>query len=203
MDFLNKITVLDNGWVALLSASCTGNIIKEIQTYYYDIKPNRAIAAIPHATLVVRCPLFVQLYLANFDLTLRQLKGLKEKQLYVPTEVDIGAPELKDSISIRDHIKQTLEALVVSSEGYKMDGCNASAAQVVLPVSVYSDIMLSGSMAQWIEVLSHKTTTPQINQYKAVICNILLAEWPLMTQYVAVDNGKEETSNEAKSEAKG
>lgn len=180
---LNKIDVLDRGYVALVSTDNDGQVLKKIQDSYFKTMINKELWKISHATLVIKCPLFFQLFLSKMDFKLMQIPLDDEPQMYVPDISDIKANTVEDKKEMSTHMEATLSALIVSSKAYQEDGCDKFTSHIISPVSMYNELLVHGTLETWINFLRRRNLPKQIKDYQSAINDILSAEWQDLEVY--------------------
>jgi hypothetical protein len=65
----------------------------------------------------------------------------------------------------------------LNQQGLPMDGADAFTSQILTPISVYSEIIVSGNIRQWVSFVSQKGLPDQVENYRKEIEGILLNEW--------------------------
>lgn len=172
----NKIPVLDKGFVCLLSSTLGSQELEEVKSQFFSGRIDRKLTDLNHVMLLARCPLFVQLSLSDSGLRcVQQKQGSLE--YYLPTVGDIGAPSLETSIQIVSHMDETAAALVNNFHTYKMDGCNTYIAQLNSPVSVYTTILISGSLTEFIEYCNKQNLPLPLEAFRKAVQDIISANW--------------------------
>jgi hypothetical protein len=179
---LNKIPVLDKGYIGVASVSLSGKVIGDVQDTYFQTKMNKELWKIASATLVIKCPLFVQLALSRYDFKIVQL-SMAQDDAYTPDISEINTGIKEDDEEIWRHLDQTMSALRASSKAYVVDKCDPFVAQSILPVSLYNEILVHGTLRAWMEFLSKKKFPRQIAVYRSAIEDVLTAEWPQLAEY--------------------
>ena len=175
---LNEIKVLDKGSVALLSSSNGGARLKELSDTLFGALPHDGFGDIATATLIIKCPLFLQLKLSQYGLKIIQAPQKGHVEAYAPDLTDIGAADPQDGAAIADDINRTTEALLINPKAYQSDGCNEFVAQAITPINVYTTLVVHGSLNQWIHYLASDAKAPDlVKKYNAAIQDILKAEW--------------------------
>jgi len=101
---ISKINVLDHGYVGLLSANLSQKNFKDVSDIYFKTRINKELFKVANATLIIKLPLFVQVFLGQFDFKIIPLPSDKELENYVPdvSEIDTGVAE-DDRRIARDH----------------------------------------------------------------------------------------------------
>ena len=173
---LNKLNVSGNGFVALLESSGNGRLLQSIQDEYFKTKVNMRLLELSNATLVIKCPLFVQLNLSQHGLKTISTPT-KEVEAYIPDLSEIKADSVEDRNAIHEYLKITTEALLLNQQGLPMDGADAFTSQILTPISVYSEIIVSGNIRQWVSFVSQKSLPSQVENYRKEVECILVNEW--------------------------
>jgi hypothetical protein len=174
---LSKINVLDHGYVGLLSTGCTGKTIKAIEDLYFKAAINREFWKMANATFIMKVPLFVQVFLSQFDLKLTPLHHQEEPVAYVPDESEINSGTNDDDREIVKHMKDTVDSLFITSKAYQQDKCDKFLSHIVTPISVYNEIVVHGDLRSWLELLRRKKLPKPIEAYRSAIEELLKVEW--------------------------
>lgn len=173
---LNKINVLDKGFVALIDSSGNAKLLQDLQDHYFKTKINMKLLDICSATLVIKCPLFVQLNLSQFGLNIISTPN-DVVEAYIPDISSVSADTLEDRQRMVNYIQATTEALILNHKGFSMDGADAFTSQMLTPINVYNEIVVSGSIRQWVNYLSQSNAPTPLESYSKTIHQVLLAEW--------------------------
>lgn len=178
---MNEIKVLDKGHVELFSSSMNNEQLRELMQFYSISKPDKidpAILAVPQLHLKIKCPLFVQLTFGHYQLTTTNKKlGLSAPQAYIPDINNIKALDLEASTAIQADIAQTTGALLINPKAYQSERCDKFISQLITPISVYNEIIVSGSLKEWINYILQKNLPEPIEAYRSTIEAVLLSEW--------------------------
>lgn len=173
---LNKENVLDLGFVAPLQFIGGGRLLQELQDHYFRTKTNIKLLTISSATLIIKCPLFVQLNLQQNGLDVISTPS-DNVEAYIPDISMIEGDSLDDRNRMAAYIKATTEALLLNQAGIPMDGGSNFTAQLLTPISVYNEIIVNGKLEQWINYLNQKNLPKEMKMYQEVINGILDSEW--------------------------
>lgn len=176
---LNKINTLDKGFVALIDKSCDHKIISDIQNELFGAHINKELIKIASATMLIKCPLFVQINLSRFGMKIINTAQSGDVEAYVPDISEIKGDTLEDRNRIKEYIEQTTEALLLNNKSMKMDGADEFTSQVVVPISTYNTIIVSGGLEQWLEYLRQTSLPSSVEVYRKVTEDILKADWPI------------------------
>ena len=180
---LSTINVLDKGFVSLLSASNNGKTLKTIEDEYFGTKINKDLLNIANATFIIKMPLFVQTFLSQFNLDITVLPVKEEPEAYIPDESEIHTGKNDDDREVVTHIKETTEALFLSSKGYQQDNCDKFMSQVITPISVYTKVIVHGDIMSWLKFLKRKKLPHPIEVYRKAVEDLLKIEWKDVEQY--------------------
>lgn len=187
MEPLNKISVLDKGYVAEISVSFSQKKLKEIEQQFYAGAIYKDLATLSDLTLNIKCPLFYHIYLSRFNFNFLQVRNTKELELiielYQPDETEIKCPELEVSREVKEDMIRTGEALIVNRWAYQKDGCDNFISQGLIPISAYTNLIVKGSLEEWLKLINMKSGPSPVQAYRKVIEGIILANWPDMKSY--------------------
>jgi hypothetical protein len=142
---LNKINVLDKGFVALIDSSGNSKLLQDLQDTYFKTKINTKLLELCSATLIIKCPLFAQLNISQFGFDI-VFTPSDEVEAYLPDISSVSADTLEDRQRICNYISATTEALLLNHKGLSMDGADSLTAQILTPISVYNEIIISGNI---------------------------------------------------------
>lgn len=179
---LNKLPVLDKGFVALYTCSNNGKQLQALQDEYFKANINPRLLNIATATLIIRAPLFFRLLLSQTDLCI--VSSVSDTlEAYIPNESDISAGTVEDSKNIKEYIQQTTDALLLNTKGLPKDGCDHFVAQVLTPISTYNEMIVHGSLHNWIKFLSIPKLPKLLKIYQQKIDDVLRTEWPNLHKF--------------------
>lgn len=170
--------VLDKGEVAVAFVSGDGKLLQELQ----DLMANdehklcKELLDIASASLIIKCPLFVQLNLSKYGFKMLDMP-ISNVEIYVPAPSDIGTYNATSDANISGYLAQMAEALTLNSKGFIMDGCDKFIAQTMMPVSVYKKIIVTGTLRSWLSWLKQTSLPKPIEAYRSKVYDILLAFW--------------------------
>lgn len=173
---INKINVLDKGYVAFLSTHNDGEMLKNISLDLLKADLNNNLYLLSSLTVVVKCPLFVQLNLSKFGFTVVDIP-VDVIEAYAPDLTDVGGPDHQVAADIADDIRRTQEALLINPLAYQKDGCNRFISQVISPISVYNELVISGTLANWLRFVRQKNLPRPVQAYCEAIKGIINNEW--------------------------
>mgnify|MGYP001222895835 CR=1 FL=1 len=173
---LSKIPVLDKGFVALIDSCNTTAKLREMGQEFFGGEYPTSLEELGSMTVVMKCPLFVQLALSKFNLKVINADS-GPIEAYLPNAGDISAPSVADGQAIADDISRTTDALIINPKAYQADGCDRFVSQVLSPISIYTTIIVSGSYSEWCKFAYDERYPRQIKAYSNGIGQILEAEW--------------------------
>ena len=173
---MNKIPVLDKGYVAYLQSSCNGDLLKKMALEFFKTTDISNISDLGSLTVVIRCPLFVQLNLSKFNLKIISLQDDKI-EAFVTNPGEIGASDLETSRLISDDIDRTTEALLLNPTAYQTDGCNRFISQIMMPISTYTTLVVQGQYKEFLRFINQPNLPEPVKGYTAAIKNIIDMEW--------------------------
>lgn len=152
--------------------------LKELKNEFFKAQLHSDFLKIASATLYIKCPLFIQLQLSKYGFIITQIPALEDKlEVYIPDETEIGSPDLETNRVISDDINRTSEALLINPQAYQADGCDRFISQVITPVNTYTEILVHGTLEQWLAYLSQDKLPKPCEMFLTTIQGILLAEW--------------------------
>lgn len=174
---LNKVPVLDKGFVAMFSRSMGEEDVRNARNILYRNRGSEAFTDEIHVHLYIKSPIFVQLSLGSKNISWKNsTEGATEA--YIPNINEIRGRDLESSELIAEDIKQTTEALLLNPKAYQADACDIFISQTIVPISVYNTYLASASLSQWIKYIKQESLPGPINEYRKAILGILKAEWP-------------------------
>ncbi len=106
-----------------------------------------------------------------------------ELEAYIPDVSEISTGSSSDDQEIATYIKQTTESLTITSKSLQKDKCDKFVSQVMTPISVYNEVLVHGTLSDWLKYIRQKRLPKQLESYRAVIENIMLAEWKDVSIY--------------------
>lgn len=173
---LNKIKVLDKGFVAPLSTNITGRELQDIQDTYFKTKVNMKLLNLCSATVVIKCPLFVQLNLSQYGLDIISTPS-NDVEAFIPDLTLIRGDSLEDRQHMHAYIRATTEALLLNQKGMPMDGADELTAQLLTPISTYNEIIVHGGLRNWVDFLNQKKLPDAMEKYRLAVLDVLKADW--------------------------
>ncbi len=173
---LNKTPVLDKGYVALISTHNDGETLYNISYDLLKADLNSNLYNIASMTLMIKCPLFVQLNISKFGLSIVDVP-VDVIEAYTPDLTDVGGPDHVIAKEIAEDIHKTQEALLINPLAYQKDGCNRFISQVISPISVYNEIIVSGNLSNWLKFARQKNLPKPVQAYCNSVKDIISNEW--------------------------
>lgn len=173
---LNKTNVLDKGFVALIDSNGNGKLLQSLQDEYFKTKTNIKLLDIASATVVIKCPLFVQLNLSQYGFNLVSTPSV-DVEAYIPDVAAVSGETADDRQRMSTYIKSTTEALILNQKGMPMDGADEFTAQLLTPISTYNELIVHGSLRQWVNYLNQTNLPNPLKTYQSALITILSVEW--------------------------
>lgn len=174
---LNKIPVLDKGYVALIDSCNTTSKLREIGAEFYGGEYPTSLEELGSMTVAIKCPLFFLMHLSKFNLKVIDANNSRQLEAYIPNAGDVGAPERLDAEAIADDISRTTDALLINPKAYQADGCDRFVSQLTTPINVYTCIIVSGAYSEWCKLAFAEKLPGPIRAYTTAIEQIITAEW--------------------------
>ena len=174
---LNKIPCLDKGYVAYVNSANNAKQLLELSLEFFRSQDTSPLRSMANLTLVIKCPLFVQLNLSKFDLTVAMAPQLGQPEAYVPNPGEIGGQEREVNEMIADDIMRTSEALLINPKAYQADGCDRFVSQILSPISTYTTLIVHGTHAEWVKFCIQNNSPAPLESYKAAVKQIIDMEW--------------------------
>lgn len=173
---LNKIPCLDKGYVALVGSSNNSTLLKSVALEFFQTTDYSNLAHMANLTLVIKCPLFVQLNLSKFNLSIVSATT-QEAELYLPNVGEIGGNDRETNTLIADDIARTSEALLINPKAYQADGCNRFISQILTPINTYTTIIVHGSYNDFRKFCNQPGMPAPIISYAQAVKQITDMEW--------------------------
>jgi hypothetical protein len=174
---LNKIPVLDKGYVALIDSCNTTSTLRDIGAHIYNGEYPVGLQSFGSMTVVMKCPLFVQLTLSKYNFQIMDANTEDKVEAYEPNSGEIGAPEKSDNDAIADDISRTTAALLINPKAYQADGCDNFISQLISPISVYTTLIVKADYDTWCKFAYQEKFPTPIKAYTIALQQIIEAEW--------------------------
>lgn len=173
---LNKIPVLDKGYVALIDSCNTTAKLRDIGQEFFGGEYPTSLEELGSMTVVMKCPLFVQLSLSKYSFkVINANKG--DIDAYIPNPGEIGAPDRSTCEVISDDLSRTTAALLINPKAYQADGCNGYISQIITPINVFTTIIVQGTYSEWCKYAYSDGFPAPIKAYSLALAQIIEAEW--------------------------
>lgn len=173
---LNKISVLDKGFVGLLTSNVDGKQLQDIQDTYFKTKINMKLLSLCSATMIVKCPLFVQLNLSQYGFDIVSTPS-DDVEAYIPDVAAVSGETTSDRQRMAQYIETTTDALLLNQSGMPMDGADDFTSQMLTPINTYNEIIVHGGLRQWVNFLNQKNLPAPVESYRKSLLGILEVEW--------------------------
>jgi len=178
---LNKIPVLDKGYVALIDSCNTTQKLRDIGEEFFGGTYPTSLEELGSLTVVIKCPLFVQLNMSkyNFKVINTILFEGATIEAFCPNPGEIGARERSTCEDISTDIARTTDALLINHKAYVADGANNFISQILTPINIYTTLIVQGSYTEWCK-FAYQRPSPfpkPIEAYTIALQQIITAEW--------------------------
>lgn len=173
---LNKNNVLDKGFVSPLCFSGGGRLLQDIQDHYFKANVNIKLLNISTATLVIKCPLFIQLNLSQYGFDIISTPS-NDVEAYTPDLSMVDGESLEDKERVVEYINKTTEALLLNNKGMTMDGVDKFTSQLLMPITVYNELIVHGSLTDWLIYLKQNKLPKELEAYRCQVKEVLKTEW--------------------------
>jgi hypothetical protein len=173
---LNRIPCLDKGYVAQLDSTCKSEKLNDISRELFQKDDSKFLRELSSLTVVVKCPLFVQLNLSTFNFKIINVP-VTEVEAYVPNVGEIGGPDLHANTEIAKLIAHNTAALMINPKAFESDGCDRFVSQMLMPISTYTTVIVQGSYNEWRRFCEQPRLPVAIKAYVRGITQIMNAEW--------------------------
>jgi len=173
---LNKLPCLDKGYVAYLDSSCDSTKLRDVALEFFKKSDGRFLSDISTLTLVIKCPLFVQLNLSQFNLKIITT-STTDIEAYTPSVGEIGSPDHGTNKLISEDIERTTAALLINPKAYQADGCDRFVSQVLTPISTYTTLIVHGPYNEWKKFAAQGSMPHGMISYATSVQQILNMEW--------------------------
>jgi len=173
---LNKLPCLDKGYVALVDSMNGTHKFQKLRDEFQGT-PIARLEKLAQATILFRCPMWMQMRLSLFPLT---IVGTPQRahEAYIPNAGEIGSPDRQTNEAIADDIQRTTAAMMINPKAYKADGCDSFIAHIMTPMNMYTSLLVSGTLPQWREFLEGNEMPEPIEAYRKAVEQIINVEWP-------------------------
>jgi hypothetical protein len=118
----------------------------------------------------------VQLNLSQYNLNIITTPS-DNVEAYVPDVSMIEGESLEDRQEIARYIELTTEALLLNHKGLAMDGSSRFTAQLLTPITIYNELIVSGKLINWIQFIKQKQLPKELELYRKSVEDILSVEW--------------------------
>ena len=174
---LNKIPCLDKGYIALIDSSCDTQKLAEVSIEFFKRDDYKFLYEVATLTLVVKCPLFVQLNLSTHNLKVITTPVAGELEAYCPNVGEIGGADVHANKDIADNMKAATDALLINPAAYQKDGCDRFVSQILTPINTYTTLIVNGSYNEWRRFCEQPKPPMPIKAYIRAVTQIMNVEW--------------------------
>lgn len=199
---MNKISVLDKGYVNLVSSVNNTKQLRLLKSEFFNNKWEDGFLDIARMTVEFKCPLFVQLNLHKYMNNILVCSQSKPSA-YVPDVSEINSGDHGTDKTISEDMEVSTEALLINPWAYQKDGCDQFISQVMTPISVYNRIVVEGSLKDWLKFAGQSNLPKPIEAYVNHIKGIIDTEWmdlnDMIMEKVDGEDTKQETTGQTSS----
>lgn len=174
---LNKLPCLDKGYVAYLDSSGDSSKLQEIALEFFQKAEWGFLTSTASLTLAIKCPLFLQLHLSQYDFKIITARLSTEVEAYVPNVGEVKCKDHETAKAIAGDMERTTAALLINAKAYQTDGCDRSTSQILTPISTYTTLIVSGSYNEWKRFSSQKGVPSGIVPYVNAVQQVMQMEW--------------------------
>lgn len=143
---------------------------------FFKQDDSRFLREMSTLTLVIKCPLFVQLNLSTQGFKI-VTTPVADVETFNPNVGEIGSPDLATNKVISENMKQTAEALLINPTAYQEDGCDRFISQILTPINTYTTIIVHGSYNDWKRFCNQTKVATPVKAYIKAVTQIMNAEW--------------------------
>jgi hypothetical protein len=173
---INKLPCLDKGYVAYLDSSGNSSKLKDVALEFFKRTDGKFLTDLSTLTVVMKCPLFVQLNLSTVGLKIISVPA-SEVEAYVPNVGEIGSPNHETNKTIAEDMYRTTEALLINPRAYQHDGCERFVSQVMTPISAYTTLIVHGSYNEWRRFCDQNGMPSSTAAFANAVKQIMSMEW--------------------------
>jgi hypothetical protein len=177
---LNKLHVLDKGYVALIQSTFDSVLVSKIRDEFMSGETSQddvLTEKLSRAVMLLKMPLFATRSLSQHGIVQVNLPHKGDLEAYLPNPGEVASGDHELDVSIADDIARTTQALLINPKAYESDGCNRFVAQLITPVNVYVTLIANGTYNQWKSFSEMRDTPDQIKAYQKAVKEIMRSEW--------------------------
>lgn len=145
------ISCLDKGFARLCEQSSP--TLEELLERYRPLSLMKHI----NVSFEIKCPLFMLSMFSEFGLITTTCGQQNIIEVYKTTVVDVDS-----TLNVNKHISSDInsisEELIAKPRDYVSDGCDPMIAQLNIPISTYTTVLISGQLSNWHEMVKYCET---------------------------------------------
>lgn len=176
MTELNKIPVLDKGYVQLTSFAPSFLEVEKMRSEFFRGVLAPQLVETIQVFLRMKCPYFILVPLLTSGMRAISVPGLAS-DAFVPQVDDIMSSSLANSQEIRESMSLTIDSLMLNQKAYIKDGCNAFVASLTTPVSAYWEGVIFGQLKDWLRFGNAPGLHPFIKEYQKSVIDCISVEY--------------------------
>jgi hypothetical protein len=173
---LNRLPVLDHGYVSLMSCSPSYSDHLEIRSSMFRNRLTSQAIDMIYVHLQVKCPYFILIPMVSSGIRCTSSVS-QASDAFCPTVDMIASGSTANDRDISESMKMTVESLMLNQKSYVHDGCNAFVASVTTPVSAYWEGVMYASMGEWSRFMFAKDLHPIVKQYQRAVHDAVSIEY--------------------------
>ena len=165
---LNKLPVLDHGYVSLISCSPSYSDHTDIRSSLFRNRLTAQSIDMVYVHLEVKCPYFILIPMVSSGIRCASSVS-QASDAFCPTLDMVASGSTANDRDISESMKMTVESLMLNQKSYVHDGCNAFVASITTPVAAYWEGVMYASMTEWSRFMFAKDLHPIVKQYQKTI----------------------------------
>lgn len=173
---LNRLPVLDHGYVSLISCSPTYSEHKSIMSSLFRNRLSMQSVDMVYVHLHIKCPYFILIPMVSSGI--RCVSSANQAgDAFCPTIEYVSSGSSSNDRDISESMKMTIESLMINQKAYIHDGCNAFIASVTTPVAAYWEGVMYASLTEWCRFILAKDLHSVVKQYQKTIHDSISTEY--------------------------
>ena len=173
---LNKLPVLDKGYVAMISCSPSYQDHLCMMSSFFRNRLTHNLIDVTFVHLEVKCPYFILIPMISSGI--KVVSSVNQiTDAFCPTIEHISSGSHANDKDISESMRFTIESLMINQKAYVHDGCNSLVASVTTPVAAYWEGVMYASMTEWAKFIFAKGLHPIVKQYQSAISDMISTEY--------------------------
>lgn len=184
MTLLDKIPLLDHGYVRLQNASPSHSNLEEIRKRAYKGTMVAHHFDLPYVHVEICCPYAILLTLVSSGLTALPYQDMNRELAFLPDAGNIRSGTLADDMAISDHIKTTVESTMLNQQAYAKDNCDRAIATLTTPLAAYWEGVIHGKLSSFLRFTESKHQPRIIQVYQEGVRNSISLEYKNLSEMI-------------------